>query len=266
MIAALQMYDWPEVQAETDAFWGRIAAALEDRGIAAPTALERPADLSTPWRAPGLVIGQTCGLPYVSGRCGTARLVARPDYGLDDASDGTYCSVLIARADAPGDLPAFVGKVAAVNEWGSQSGCNALADAVLDTGQTLPFFGAVALSGGHRSSAAMVADGRADIAAIDAVSWALFKRAEPDAHAGLKIIGRTRTAPALPYITSAFNAAQLNEMTAALNAACAPDRGAPCIPLRFLPASDSDYDPIRHMADRVRGLPLAPDSLPLGQS
>ena len=35
-IAALPMYDWPEVRGETDALWVKIRDALQARGIAAP--------------------------------------------------------------------------------------------------------------------------------------------------------------------------------------------------------------------------------------
>ena len=79
MIAALQMYDWPEVAARTDAFWDRVAASLSAEGIAAPAALSRPGDLAAAWADPALLLGQSCGLPYVAGRCGGAgRTSERP--------------------------------------------------------------------------------------------------------------------------------------------------------------------------------------------
>ena len=130
MIAALQMYDWPEVAAKTDAFWARVAAGLAAEGVAAPPALARPADPAAAWADPALLLGQSCGLPYVSGRCGGALPVARPVYAADGCGVGTYRSALVCRAGEKGPLDAFRGRVAAVNEYGSQSGCNALADAV----------------------------------------------------------------------------------------------------------------------------------------
>ncbi|MGN6537639.1 MAG: phosphate ABC transporter substrate-binding protein, partial [Mesorhizobium sp.] len=35
-IAALPMYDWPEVRAEVDAQWARLRDALRRRGVDAP--------------------------------------------------------------------------------------------------------------------------------------------------------------------------------------------------------------------------------------
>jgi len=47
-----------------------------------------------------------------------------------------------------------------------------------------------------------VAEGRADLAALDAVSWALVQDHEPAARA-LRVIEATAPTPALPYITAA---------------------------------------------------------------
>ena len=262
MIAALQMYDWPEFQAGTDAFWLRVAEYLTQNGLQAPDALSRPDDLAKPWVSDDLLLGQTCGLPYVAGRCGRAVLVARPDYGLPDARDGSYASVLVARKNGPDTLADFADLTAAVNELGSQSGCNALADAVLEAGCALPFFGDVALSGGHRMSATMVAEGIADIAAIDAVSWALYQRAEPSRFDRLKIIGRTRVTPSLPFITAPANQEMRPRLVEALRHACGGSED-PGLPVRVQPAEDADYAPIREMAARVRGKQLARGFHPL---
>ena len=43
-VAALGMYDWPEVRSETDALWSRLAAGLRAAGVAAPDDLTRPAE------------------------------------------------------------------------------------------------------------------------------------------------------------------------------------------------------------------------------
>jgi ABC-type phosphate/phosphonate transport system substrate-binding protein len=46
-------------------------------------------------------------------------------------------------------------------------------------------------TGGHRQSVQAVADGRADVAAIDAVCWALAGRHEDAAVEKLRVINRT---------------------------------------------------------------------------
>jgi ABC-type phosphate/phosphonate transport system substrate-binding protein len=266
VIAALQMYDWEEVRPRTDAFWVRVRDALRADGIDAPEALARPEDISVPWRDPDLLIGQTCGLPYVSGRCGRAMLVARPDYGLEHANAGTYQSALICHAEDDRNLAAFSGAHAAINDMGSQSGCNALADMIqrqkLDDGQ--PFFGQVTLSGSHRASARLIAEGKADIAAIDAVAWALFKELEPARHARLRVIGWSQEMPALPIITAPAHAPLGQTLFRALLQGCRLDTPKMIgMPTSFSPATDENYDPVRQMAKRVKGMRLATNAPPL---
>jgi ABC-type phosphate/phosphonate transport system substrate-binding protein len=261
VIAALQMYDWPEVSARTDAFWAQVAAALAAEGIAAPPALVRPADLARAWSDPALLLGQSCGLPYVSGLCRGAVPVARPVYHAEGCGRGTYRSALVCRAGEEGPLSSFRGRVVAVNEYGSQSGCNALADTVRPLGDA--FFAKVVLTGAHRASALAVVRGEADIAAVDAVAWALVGEIEPAARAGLAVLGWTDEMPALPFITAAVHAGHVPAVYRALAGAAQP--GNPTgLPVEVLPAVDSDYDPIRVMAARVRGLRLAPAAAPLG--
>lgn len=260
MIAALQMYDWPEIAGRTDAFWADVASALRAEGIAAPDRLSRADDAAAGWADPALLLGQTCGLPFVSGRCAGAVPVARPVYRAEGCGRGTYRSALVCRAGEKAPIAAFRGRVAAVNEYGSQSGCNALADYVGPLGDA--FFGRVLLTGAHRASALAVADGRADIAAIDAVAWALFAEIEPAAQARLAVLGWTDEAPALPFITAPAHRALVPALRRALRAAAR--HGNPtALPVGVLPAEPVDYEPIRRMARRVAGFRLAPESPPL---
>ena len=252
------MYDWPEVRAGNDAFWAATRDALAADGVSAPEHLSRPDDLSVPWHNDGLLLGQTCGLPYVEGRVGTSILVARPSYDAEGCSSGTYRSALVARRDDPRETPEYLGGRAAVNEVGSQSGCNALIDAMLDAGAPMgqPLFGECVMSGAHRCSADLVAAGAADIAAIDAVAWALYALAEPERHARLRVVAWTRPMPALPFITSAANAGIISALIKALDLGARTVQ-SPAVPIEILPAEEVDYDPIRAMAERVRGTSLA---------
>jgi ABC-type phosphate/phosphonate transport system substrate-binding protein len=193
-VAALPMYDWPEVRASTDAFWICLRAALEARGIAAPARLTRGADH---WRNPGLVLGQTCGLPYRRGLHAAVTLIGAPDYGLEGCPPGRYRSALVVRADDPRECPRdFVEARYACNSNCSQSGHAALNEAL---GPLAPARGL--LTGAHRASVIAVAQARADIAAIDAVSWRLARAWEPAA-ARLRVLGWTRPGPGLPMITA----------------------------------------------------------------
>ena len=55
--------------------------------------------------------------------------------------------------------------------------------------------------GGHRNSIDAVAEGRADVAAIDCRSWELARRFEP-ASGGVRVVGWTARRKGLPYITA----------------------------------------------------------------
>ena len=68
----------------------------------------------------------------------------------------------------------------------------------------------------------MVADGRADCAALDAVCWALLGRHEPDLRAGLAVLCQTPLAPGLPLIAGpGWSEKDVAAMRAALDEALA---------------------------------------------
>ncbi|MGC1302597.1 MAG: hypothetical protein WA840_09505, partial [Caulobacteraceae bacterium] len=62
VLAALPMYDLPEVQAANDALWAALRDRLDDAGVEhVPRALTRGADLDALWTRPNLLLAQTCG-------------------------------------------------------------------------------------------------------------------------------------------------------------------------------------------------------------
>lgn len=196
MIAALPMYDHPGLHAAHDALWAGIRDTLREGGIAAPETLSRGGDIAAEWRDPDLLLGQTCGLPFRSGLHEVVTLVATFDYGLPDTPPGHYRSVFVAAADDPRDTAdAFAGAALAYNEAGSHSGWAA----PWLTG--IGFRPALA-TGAHRLSARAVAEGRAAIAAIDAITWRALTRFERDVTDRLKVVGRTGAAPGQALITA----------------------------------------------------------------
>jgi ABC-type phosphate/phosphonate transport system substrate-binding protein len=267
MIADLSMYDWPGIRAETDAFWTETARRLRAEGIVAPDRLARNPDLAAAWCDPHLLLGQTCGMPYVSGLCGDAVIVAQPDYGLPGAEGGAYQSVIVVRSGNAGEagpsaLLAQAGGRVAVNEWRSYSGHIALRAhlAGLRGGAGTPFFGAAVLSGGHKLSARMVVQGEADLAALDGVVWALLQSEEPETAGRLAAIGWTDPAPALPFITGARNAELAGNLAAALAGAASVSPRVPGLPCAVMPASADDYLPTRAAARRAAAEPFAPEA------
>lgn len=199
MIASLPMYDRPELRAETDRYWALIREELAARGIAAPEGLRRgDAVLMPQWEDPGLILSQTCGFPYRARLHGRVELVGTPDFGNEGCAPGYYRSVLIARADDPrGEFAAFDGARIAYNDGLSQSGWAAPINHAAARGiRLLPGVE----TGSHRASFLAVAEGRAELAAIDALTWALISEFEDVS--GVKVVGATDPTPALPYITA----------------------------------------------------------------
>ncbi len=195
MIAMLGMYDMPAIQSANDRYWALIRDHL---GIG-PDALTRDVDPWQIWQASDLVLAQTCGLPYRTRLHQYVTLVGTPDYGLRDCPPGFYCSVIIVRKDAKGSREVdFDGSKFAYNEALSQSGWAApmshLSAKGVEFQEHIP-------TGAHAASARAVATGHADIAGIDALTWALLQEHDPVA-GNLRVIATTIPTPGLPYITS----------------------------------------------------------------
>ena len=84
----------------------------------------------------------------------------------------------------------------------SNSGMNLLRAAVAPLAVAGRFFASVVVSGSHQRSAQMVAAGEADVAALDCVSFAHFRRVCPEVVAKLRVLSWTAASPGLPFITS----------------------------------------------------------------
>lgn len=212
MIASLPMYDLPALHGAHDTFWQAIRASL---GYG-PAALTRTGDLWDHWQAPDLLLSQTCGFPYRARLHGHVQLVATPDFGLPDCAPGYYNSVFVARrADHITALEELAHTRFAFNEPMSQSGWAAPKIHLDSLGLA---HGPLVQTGGHALSAAAVAEGRADFAALDAQTWRLLTRHTPLGEA-LDVVAQTAPTPALPYITSLSQDA--DALSAAMSAALA---------------------------------------------
>lgn len=194
MIAHLRMYIRPETAAAHTRFWALIRERLGE----GPHTLSKDSDFWRVWRKPALLISQTCGMPYRTRLHGEVNLIGTPDYGLDGCAPGHYRSVFIARADDTDQLGNFAGKRFAYNEALSQSGWAA---PINHTKQMSLRFGELIKSGAHLASAQAVAEGRADIASLDGVTWELIQRYDDFAQK-LRVVAYTAPTPGLPYITS----------------------------------------------------------------
>ena len=245
-IASLPMYDWPEVRWAHDELWGAIAPRLNARGIEAPETLDRTRPSEEVWLDPGLVLSQTCGWPFATRLKNQVQLVGTPDYAVDGCRGPLYSSVIIVRkSDASKKLAEFRGRRAALNGRDSLSGFIAFDAALRRGGSALSDLDPVE-TGSHRASIRAVAEGRADIACIDAVCWALAQTFEADAAAQLNVIARTPLRPALPLITArSRGAAERDALREAVAEALAMQQTKPARQALFLAGlsvlNEADY-------------------------
>ncbi|MCU0789428.1 MAG: PhnD/SsuA/transferrin family substrate-binding protein [Nitratireductor sp.] len=214
--AALPMYDWPEVSPAWDRLWALIRPALAARGIEAEPELRRNPDHESQWTDPGLLVGQTCGWPFVSRLREKVVPFARFDFGLG-GRPGDYHSVYITSGEAdPGELIRDPSAIIAVNSFDSQSGFRALHELV---GEPLGVpESRFLVTGGHRNSIRKVAAGKAQLAAIDAQSWRLALAHEPAA-ANVRVEGRSSDVPGLPLITAPAFASSSGDLFSSVSSA-----------------------------------------------
>jgi ABC-type phosphate/phosphonate transport system substrate-binding protein len=119
----------------------------------------------------------------------------------------------------------------------------------------LPFFRRVVVSGAHLESVRHVAEANADVCAIDCVTHELIARDMPQRLEGARVLCRTPSAPALPYITSAANAERLPALRSALSAATADPALAEVREKLLIEGFDvlpeNAYDRIRELEERA---------------
>lgn len=192
MIAMLGMYDMPHLQDANDALWSAIRAQLGH----GPDRLTRDRPFWDIWRDPDLLLSQTCALPFRAKLHPDVQLMGTPDYGVDGCPPGYYRSVLVARRD--GTDPRDGTPRLAYNEALSQSGWAAPSLYLEEHGIRVA---ALVETGSHAGSVRAVAEGRADLAGIDAVSWHHLCNCAPEA-ATLHVLDQTPPTPGLPLITA----------------------------------------------------------------
>lgn len=211
-LALLPMYDWPEIRAQTDAYWGALRDACRSRDIAAPDCLTRRGEGPNPitenwplqgWLDPDLLLGQTCGLPFARHLQGRVQMLGTPAYAIEGCDPGDYYSLVIAARNGAingvGDIRET--DRFAFNSKGSQSGFRVMRLLLEAQGRASQWLETGIKSGSHRQSIQAVGEGRADFAAIDAVSWRLAQQFEPQV-GNVQVIGKTALTPGLPMITA----------------------------------------------------------------
>ncbi|MFK8252743.1 phosphate/phosphite/phosphonate ABC transporter substrate-binding protein [Ancylobacter terrae] len=206
-VVTLGMYDPPYLHAAQDMLWSALRAAMIAEGVEAlaggvPAGLARERPIGEALLDPALVLGHTCGYPLRTHYAGRLRVVATPVFASPYTAEGWHRSAIVVRADDPAaDLAALRGRVAALNGYDSNSGMNLFRAALAPLAGGAPFFADTVVTGGHLASLAAVAEGRADVAAIDGVTFTLAARHAPERVAGVRVLAVTEPSPALPLVT-----------------------------------------------------------------
>lgn len=258
-VASLGMYDHPRQRAANDRLWREIARILRARGIASvPAELDRSRPVQAVWRDPSLLFAQACGYPLVADPALDLRVVALPVYDVPDCSAGEHLSYFVTRRDDDSaSLGDFRGRRAAINDRGSNTGLNLFRSAIAGLAGGQYFFSSVKETGSHRGSINAILTREADIAAIDAVTYAAIDRFEPEVTASLRIFGKSATSPATPFVTAGRTSVEtVSALRTALNDVIADPALAEVRDILFLrdvrPAGNERFAPLRALeADAV---------------
>jgi ABC-type phosphate/phosphonate transport system substrate-binding protein len=264
---ALPMYAaTPELREANAAFLRLFIEALAGLGWREPVRIVEPdfAHIDAHWLDPHLLLSQTCGYPLMTRLNRQVRLLALPSYRAEGFSRSQYSSRLIVRADSGFQtLAELRGAVAVINNQDSHSGMNALRHSVAPLAQGGLFFADVLVSGGHAASIDYVREGKADVAAIDPVTWAHVLDARPELNSQLRTLGWSAPAPGLPLIGSrTLSTEQVGLIRTALSTAMRHDP-ALANQLRlhgFYNASWSSYQRIVEMQEQAGNVRLARDA------
>ncbi len=234
--------------------WGALLAKHHD--IAGP-----PGDLPSirydtdeaMLRDPAMAFGHTCGYPLMTRLRDAVVPVCVPEFEVPGCEGHRYSSRFVVPIDSKLDgLAACRGQIVAVNTTDSNSGMNVLRHALASIGARPRFFERVELTGSHRASLEAVAAGRAQLAAIDCVSYQMVIDIAPHLAAAVRTIAFSRRTTGLPLVVPLHRAdgfdrddfaADLNQALAALTA-----QHRACLHIkRFRPVDFDDYASIREL-------------------
>src|SRR5262249_20179107 len=88
------------------------------------------------------------------------------------------------------------------NSHDSNTGMNLFRATIAPIAGGAPFFRAALVTGSHAASVETVAEGRADLASIDCVSFALIGRGRPELIERVAVVVESPASPTLPFIAS----------------------------------------------------------------
>lgn len=209
---------------------------------------------------PRLFLGHTCGYPLVNSLQDDLSPICVPVFDVAGSEEKLYSSLFIVGIDS--DIESLADcyqRVAAMNNTDSNSGMNLLRHAIAPLSQGNSYFSEVRETGSHIQSFADVADKRADVAAIDCVSYQLIKESWPDMATRVRSIGFSERTFGLPFVMpkSLLGAVDKDDITAGLNSAVSKLAGVyrDRLHLRGFESVDiEDYQGVSDLESLAQGL------------
>lgn len=202
--AQLNWYLFDQTAPVFTSFWGYIRQELAKHGITAAAELWDPSHTALSLaRQNTLLLGQMCSLTFSTCQPGMPFYIG--SYILDDTDviPGYYRSVIIVSDNLkslglddcePGRLEA------AISEPDSFSGRFALYQALQNSFMPCKF-AKITYTGAHLDTLLAVASGKADIGAIDCLTWKILQTILPEQVAQVHIAGHSPQMPGPPLVT-----------------------------------------------------------------
>jgi phosphonate transport system substrate-binding protein len=207
-----------------------------------------------------------CGLPYirkVAKPSPLIELLAAPVMQGERYQDRPiYFSDVVVRSDSRFQtLEDLRGAAWAYNEPGSHSGYNVVRYALALRNETSGFFSRVIESGAHQVSLQMVLREEVDASAIDSTVLEQELQDNPSIQARLRIIDTFGPSPIPPWVISKNTRPEWRSALRELFLTMHLDPDGKALldrthMLRFTAVEDADYNPIRSMTRKGRGICL----------
>ena len=261
-VASFPWYFFRPIAREYDVFWDHLRDAIAKRNVfdldEIPTGLESAYDFRAHWANPDLFLSQCCGY-HIATRVRNLKVVAAPVFTLTGVPPGMYRSVIVKRRGRPGrELADFRGMTIAYNEDQSYSGYTALLCAIPEPLLRTGFFGRNQRTESHFASIEAIIKGKADVAAIDEVSYQIITEHFPELGTETEVVKATESAMAPPYVTSHKRSqVQVDAMRDALvELSESPDedlkKALACMRIGgFVDATNEDYLPMANQIQEV---------------
>ena len=209
-------------------------------------------------------IAWICGLPYakkVDGKVAEIELLAAPFMARERYQNEPiyFSDVVVSAESAFQTFEDLRGASWAYNEPGSQSGYNIARYHLASLGEKEGYFGIVIQAGSHERSLKLILRGKVDAAAIDTTVLDIELAHKPEIAEQIRIVETLGPSPIPPYVISTKLPREQREQLRAilLDMHNQPDGKKvlhEAAMLRFDAVRDEDYDVIREMAEKAKGV------------